>query len=177
MLVVCERWVGDGDRLLFLPKVLLATIAALLSHLGWVVLRAQSSLSATGSHAGILSPTGSSRLCPGYIFVWCPPTSAVPPLIYTGASLDWWLGRGSICWRTPSMKLLQPHGCWRITVAGSEPRIGSSNNTWDYILGVASFWFLPSFWSLFRIIWALWDFAMSYCRKYHFLLTNSWYSY
>ena len=33
---VWERWVGDGDRLLFLPKVLLATIAALLSpHLGW----------------------------------------------------------------------------------------------------------------------------------------------
>ena len=36
MLLVCERWVGDGDRLLFWPKVLLTTIAALLSHLGWV---------------------------------------------------------------------------------------------------------------------------------------------
>ena len=34
-LVVCERWAGDGDRLLFWPKVLL-TIAELLPHLGWV---------------------------------------------------------------------------------------------------------------------------------------------
>ena len=36
MFLVCERWVGDGDRLRYWPKVLL-TIAALLSHLGWVV--------------------------------------------------------------------------------------------------------------------------------------------
>ena len=35
MLVVCERRVGDWDRLLFWPKVLLSTIAALLSHLDW----------------------------------------------------------------------------------------------------------------------------------------------
>ena len=35
MLVVCERWVGGGDRLLFWPKVLLSTITALLSHSGW----------------------------------------------------------------------------------------------------------------------------------------------
>ena len=34
MLVACERWVGDGDRLLYWPRVLL-TIAALLPHLGW----------------------------------------------------------------------------------------------------------------------------------------------
>ena len=33
MFLVCERRVGDGDRLLFWPKVLLATIAALLPHL------------------------------------------------------------------------------------------------------------------------------------------------
>ena len=44
------------------------------------------------------TPTDSSRLCPGYIFVWCTPASAVLPLIYTGASLDSWLGRGSICY-------------------------------------------------------------------------------
>ena len=36
MLVVCERWVGDGDRLLFWSKVLLSTIAELLPHLGSV---------------------------------------------------------------------------------------------------------------------------------------------
>ena len=35
-LVVCERWVGYGDRLLFWPKVLLSTIAVLLPHLDWV---------------------------------------------------------------------------------------------------------------------------------------------
>ena len=32
--VVCERWAGNRDRLLYWPKVLL-TIAALLSHPGW----------------------------------------------------------------------------------------------------------------------------------------------
>ena len=47
-----------------------------------------------------LTPTGSSRLCPGYIFVRRPPVSAVLPLIYTGASLDWRLGRGSVCYKT-----------------------------------------------------------------------------
>ena len=35
MFLVCERRVGDRDSLLYWPKVLL-TIAALLSHLGWV---------------------------------------------------------------------------------------------------------------------------------------------
>ena len=59
-------------------------------------LRAQSPLSAAGSQFGILSPTDSSCLCPGYIIVYRPRASAVLPLIYTGASLDWRLGRGSI---------------------------------------------------------------------------------
>ena len=36
MFLVCERWAGDGDRLLFWPEVLLSTIAALLPHLGLV---------------------------------------------------------------------------------------------------------------------------------------------
>ena len=35
MFLVCERWVEDGDRLLFWSKVLLTTIAALLLHPGW----------------------------------------------------------------------------------------------------------------------------------------------
>ena len=34
MLVVCERWAGNENRLLYWPQVLL-TIAALPSHLGW----------------------------------------------------------------------------------------------------------------------------------------------
>ena len=61
-------------------------------------LRAQSPLSAAGSQFGILSPTDSSRLSPGYIIVWRPPASDVLPFIYTGASLDWRLGRRSICY-------------------------------------------------------------------------------
>ena len=71
-------------------------------------LRAQSPLSAAGSHAGILPPTGSNSnwnwpkpsVAPGYIIIYiisCLSAPAVPLLIYTGASLDWRLGRGSIC--------------------------------------------------------------------------------
>ena len=60
MLVVCERWVGDKDRLLFWPKVLLSTTAALLPHLGlvaqsWVTEGTKTSVA--GSQFGILSPT------------------------------------------------------------------------------------------------------------------------
>ena len=88
------------------PKVLLATIAALLSHLGWVAQPwvTEGPKSAAGSLAGILSPTDSNynwnwpkpSVAPGYIIVIHLPASAVPPLIYTGASLDWRLGRESI---------------------------------------------------------------------------------
>ena len=60
--------------------------------------------SVAGFHAGILSPTGSNcnwnwlkpSVAPGYKIVSRTPASAVPPFIYTGASLDWRLGRGSI---------------------------------------------------------------------------------
>ena len=63
MLVVCERWVGDVDRLLHIdPKVLL-TIAALLSLSSWAaqpwVTESPIPLSGAGFHsAGTLSPTG-----------------------------------------------------------------------------------------------------------------------
>ena len=96
-----------GTDSYILIQVLL-TIAALLYHLGW-------GCSTVGhwepkalclllalmlASCPQLTPTltDSSRLCPGYIFVWHPPASAVLPLIYTGASLDWQLGRGSICY-------------------------------------------------------------------------------
>ena len=67
-------------------------------------LRTQSPLSAAGSQFGILSPTDSNSnwnwpkpsVAPGWIIFSRPLVSAVPPLIYTGASLDWLLGRGSI---------------------------------------------------------------------------------
>ena len=101
---MCERWVGNGDRLLFDPSSSL-TIAALHSHLGWVVghwglkaLCLALALTIASCPQLASTPTDSSRLCPGYIFVWRSPASAAPPLIYTGASLDWRLGRGSICY-------------------------------------------------------------------------------
>ena len=92
-----------------LTQVLL-TIAALLSHLGWdcstmghwepkaLCLPLVLTWASCPQLAPTPTPTDSSHLCPGYIFVWCPPASAVPSLIYTGASLDWRLGQGSICY-------------------------------------------------------------------------------
>ena len=92
MLVVCERWVGDKDGLLYWTQVLPQPLQHFFLVLAGV---AQSPLSVAGSHfAGILSPTDSNH--PGYIIVWHTPSSAVLPLIYIGASLDWRLGRGSI---------------------------------------------------------------------------------
>ena len=91
-----------GQTATYWPKVLLI-IAALFSRGS---LRATSPPSAAGSQFGILSPTDSNSnwnwnwskpsVAPGYIIVSHPPASAVPPLIYTGASLDRRLGRGSI---------------------------------------------------------------------------------
>ena len=59
MLVVCERWVGDGGQTAtYWPNVLL-TIAALLSHSGWAAQPwvTEGPPSAAGSQFGILSPT------------------------------------------------------------------------------------------------------------------------
>ena len=95
------------DRLLFQPKVLLI-ISALLSHPGWAsqpwVTEGPSPPSGAGSHsAGILSLTDSNWVepprAPDYITVLLTPASAVLSLIYTGASLDWRLDRGSICYK------------------------------------------------------------------------------
>ena len=87
------------DGLLYWPQVL-QTIAALLPHLGWGCSTVghwgpQALSLQADSHAGILSRTDSNRLCPGYIIFSRPLGSAVL-LIYTGASLDWRLGRGSV---------------------------------------------------------------------------------
>ena len=68
-----------GQTATYWPKVLL-TITALLLNSGcaaqaWIT-EGPSPLCGAGSHsAGILSPTNSSRLSPGYIFVWRPPAS------------------------------------------------------------------------------------------------------
>ena len=100
------------------------------------LLRAQSLLSAAGSQFGILSPTDSSRLCPGYIFVWHPPASAVLPLIYTGASLDWWLGRGSIYYTFNGVVLLFKGYSWGILTPSNEQFNiqGSVEKSYDIVM-------------------------------------------
>ena len=71
--LVCEKWVGDSGRTAILTPTSSSIIAALLSHLGWVTQSwvaedlAALSLQADSHAAGILSPTDSSLLCPGYI--------------------------------------------------------------------------------------------------------------
>ena len=47
---------------------------------------------------------------PGYIIVWHPPASAVLLLIYTGASLDWRLDRGSICYNDRKLRMCDVYG-------------------------------------------------------------------
>ena len=73
ILVVCERWVGDGDRLLYWPQVLLRPLQHFFLILAELLnresLRAQALSLQADSHAGILSPIDSSRVCPGYIIV------------------------------------------------------------------------------------------------------------
>ena len=117
MLVECERWVKDGDRLLFWPKVLL-TIAALLPHLGWVA----RPWVIEGPKVSVCRWLSLQHLVPNWLQLartasgtWlynCPPTSTVLPVIYTGASLDWRLGRVSICYRILTrVNIIYTHGC------------------------------------------------------------------
>ena len=90
----------DKDGLLFWPKFFLAhsstSFSSWLGLLNCGSLRAQNPLSAAGSHFGILSLTDSNRSGTWLYYFLRPPASAVLPLIYTGASLDWRLGWGSI---------------------------------------------------------------------------------
>ena len=82
MVVVCERWAGDGDRLLYWSLVLLLTIAAFISHHGLGLLnhwspRAQSPQSASWfSRFGILSPTDSN--CPRHLVILLPDIHLLP---------------------------------------------------------------------------------------------------
>ena len=99
---VCCAWEmsGDKDGLLYGPKSFLdhssTSFASWLGLLNRESLRAQSPLSGAGSHFGILSLIESNRLGTWLYYCLHPPASAVLPLIYTGASLDWRLGRGLI---------------------------------------------------------------------------------
>ena len=66
MFVVCERWVGDGDRLLHIDPSYsnhssTSFASSWLGLLNRGSLRAQIPLSAVGSHFGILSPTDSNH--------------------------------------------------------------------------------------------------------------------
>ena len=103
MLVVCERWAGDRDRLLHINPS--SSDHSSTSFSSWLGLLNRRSLRAQAICLPLVlnlascpqltpTPTDSSHLCPGYIFVWRPPASTVLPLIYTGASLDWRLSWG-----------------------------------------------------------------------------------
>ena len=74
-----------------LTQVLLATIAALLPHIGWGC----STVGIWGLKAFCLPVALTSAPCLQLTRTVCPPASTVLPLIYTGASLDWQPGRGS----------------------------------------------------------------------------------
>ena len=99
-----------GQTVTYWPKVLL-TIAALLSHLGWgcstvghwgpkalrlLLALSLASCSPTDSNSNSNWNWPKPSVAPSHIIVSRSPASAVPPLISTGASLDWWHGWGSI---------------------------------------------------------------------------------
>ena len=123
MFVVCEKWVETRTDCYIDPSSSLdhssTSFASWLGLLNWGSLRAQSPLSAVGSHFGILSPTDSNHLGTWLYYFLMP---AVLLLIYTGASLDWRLGRGSI-YNNKSMSEIENFGqtseaheiwgCWR----------------------------------------------------------------
>ena len=123
MFLVRERWVGDGDRLLHIdPSSSDQCSTSFSSWFGLLnrgSLRAASPLSAAGSHFGILSLTDSNFNwveppgAPGYIIFLRPPAFAVLPLFYTGASLDWRLGRGSICYNRTLSGSTGPDPTWK----------------------------------------------------------------
>ena len=117
MLVVCERWVRDGDRLLHIdPKffwpwqhffLILAWVAQPWVTEGRKALSPQAVLTLTSCPWLTPTPTGtdSDRLCTWLYNCLHPPASAFFPLINTGESLDWRLGRGSICYSNQPTKL------------------------------------------------------------------------
>ena len=144
ILVVCERWCWRRKQTAtYWPKVLLATIAALLPHLGWAaqpwVAEGPSPLSGAGFHSAefylqlrlelnwhwleltqAVYGTWLYNCLTSTCFLWAHasapnsttstgqgdiPTSltgciclTVLLLIYTGASPNWRIGRGSICY-------------------------------------------------------------------------------
>ena len=99
MLVVCERWAGDGNRQLYWPSRTSFSSwlgCSTVGHWGPEALSLPPSLNSASCPQ--LTPTDSSRLLPGLYSCLRPPAYTVLPLIYTTAFLDWRLDRGSICY-------------------------------------------------------------------------------
>ena len=100
MFVVCEKWVETRTDCYIDPSSSLGhSSTSFTSWLGLLnrgSLRAQSPQSAAVSHFDILSPTDSNSPSTWFYYFLTSTCFRLFPLIYTGASLDWRLGRGSI---------------------------------------------------------------------------------
>ena len=90
---------GDKDRLLYWPKFFLAHSSS--SSSSWLGLlncgsqRAQSPLSAAGSHSGILSPTDSNRL--GTWLYYCLTSTCFRcSSAYLHRCIGWWTARSGV---------------------------------------------------------------------------------
>ena len=100
MFVVCEKWVGDKDELLYWPKLFLAHSS--ISFASWIGFLNRGSLRAAKpsvcSWSSLRHPV-SNWLKPSGRLVISLFTVHLLLLFffYTGVSLDWRLGRGSIC--------------------------------------------------------------------------------
>ena len=94
MLVVCEIWVGDGDRVLHIdPSSSGHSSTSFSSWLGCSTVGHCLPLVLNSASC----PQLTQAVCVLVIFLF---DSHLLPLIYTGAFLDWRLGRGSICYMT-----------------------------------------------------------------------------
>ena len=121
--------------------------AVLISHLGWVAQPwvtegPKPSVCRWLSIRHLVSNWLKPSRAPGYIIISRPPASAVLPLIYTGASLDWQLGRGSIYnsnihtpilwgWRRPWSDHV---GCKSTDVTYKTLQVNWARNCHDYLI-------------------------------------------
>ena len=100
MCVVCEKWVETKTDGYIDPSSSFDHSST--SSSSWLGLLNRGSLRAASPLSGlVLNLVSCLQLtqtvwAPAYIIVYCPPASAVLPLIYPDASLDWRLGQGSI---------------------------------------------------------------------------------
>ena len=100
MFVVCQKWVVTRTDCYINPSSS-STIALLIPHLSWLLNRGSLRAALPSVCKPVLTLASCLQLtqtvrAPGYIIFYRPPASAILPLLYTGASLDWQLGQGSI---------------------------------------------------------------------------------